>query len=284
MFQSLPLMARRYQTSNTQSTCAQFSPQDLSKCANGVWKLIAEGTQSKVYSKGDFVLKVMKQPEEVINKYAEYGVQDISQMRWFKAKYPGKNSREAAEILIQRNADSCKRAWVHFRNECMLNYIRMDFSDELTLSFKLSDGTLDLNTSKFYIQKKATLLGDELEDLISKGKTTEAKRVLALWVEAQQLFFKKGFYDYDVMAPHKNYGVLKNNEGKVIKVVCLDVGELHNDRDTFYSELKEQRVLSDRMVFSKFLRDKNLFEFFEKMVTEVYGQFQKGTVVSRALL
>lgn len=255
------------------SICEQFSTEDLRKHANDVWELIGEGTQSKVYSKGNLVLKVMKQPEEVISKYAEYGILDISQIRWFKAEYSEKSPHEAAEILIQRNADSCKRAWIHFRNECLMNYIHMDFSDELKMSFNFVDKKLDLDTSKFYIQKKVTLLSEVLEDFASKKQIGEAERVLALWVETQKLFFEKGFYDYDVMAPHKNYGVLKNSEGKVIKVVCIDVGELHNNADKLCSELKEKRVLAERMAFSKFLKEKNLFEFFEKKVTETYNQF-----------
>jgi hypothetical protein len=96
---------------------------------------------------------------------------------------------------------------------------------------------------------------------------------LTFWVKAQESFFENGFYDYDVMAPHINYGVLKNDEGKVIKVACIDIGELHNDSDKLRSELSEKRVLADRMVFSKFLKEKNLFEFFEKEVTDSYNKF-----------
>lgn len=254
------------------------SPQ-TSTIPQGPWIYLTDGTQSKVYEHGDLVLKVMKTPSEVIAKYKEYGVEDISTMRWVKEQHPELAGKQVAtaQMITARNITSYLKAWDFFRNETELCQMHVSPTEEgIVAQLQNRSGEISviaLSKTPFYIQRKAKLLETELVELVDKRLMEEAKQVLDLWISAQEVFWNKGFYDYDVMAPHKNYGL---SAGKIEKkrVVCLDIGELHKD-SKLISELEQKRVLADRMEFSKFLKKLDLFDYFKEQVDKRYDAFRE---------
>lgn len=233
-----------------------------------------------------------------------------------------KDSLEVAALITRMNVASYVLAWENFRDETLLCHlqtepIRPAVETALGLAVTLVNQAaearvLRLDEHAWYVQRKVTLLSDKLDELVKEqrqgsGTAThmqEPKRVLDLWISCQEHFWTRGYFDFDVMNPGANYGVLLDSDGWVECVVCVDVGELHHSDEVeeqlqeqqrgegaganqcniygggLVAELAKKRVIEPRQFFAKHLIELGLYDYFCEQVNIRYDAFRNGMLAA----
>jgi hypothetical protein len=248
---------------------------------------------------------------------------------------------EVAALMTRNNVASYARAWEHFRGETLLCHLQAEPSRPAAAAGASGGGeqpegrgraalglavtlvgqageerTVRLDEQAFYVQRKVALLSDTLDALVRErqghgaaGRAQEPERVLDLWIDCQERFWARGFYDSDVMDPGANYGVLLDSDGRVERVVCVDVGELHHSNEEegqeeqerqlregaggvpprrdrcgegggLVAELVEKRVIEPRQYFARHLAELGLYDYFCEQVHVRYDAFRNGMLAA----
>lgn len=138
-------------------------------------------------------------------------------------KHPRKNRMRK----LLRDFRSYKIAFEHLARECGLIYLHLNKTSNLHCKAKVVDKlniehTIDLDDVEFIVQKRADLVANHLNKLLSQNEMAKAEEAIRSIYELILLRCKKGIYDEDAKI-HRNFGFIGN------QAVLLDVGRLKYD-------------------------------------------------------
>lgn len=130
------------------------------------------------------------------------------------------------EFRIERSFNSIKLAYENLKEETGLLYLHLDPSNHFQRTLTIYDGNginheVDLDSSLFFLQKRAVLFKNHFKTLSKYQRHDEAKLCIDSLLNMILARSKKGFADRDVAT--KNLGFI---DGQAVEI---DVGSFHKD-------------------------------------------------------
>lgn len=115
---------------------------------------------------------------------------------------------------IQNTFNSCKIAWDRLREETGLLYVHLNPTKQLHKKLVIYDKigvkhTIDLDSTRFVMQKRAELVTPKIRKLCKEGKETEARRCIDSLVKLILERSKKGIADRDPLVK-QNFGFIED--------------------------------------------------------------------------
>jgi hypothetical protein len=146
------------------------------------------------------------------------------------------------EYRIARTWNSLKLSYDHLKEETGLLYLHLNPSEHLHKKVTLYDPnhiahTIDLDTTRFYVQKRATPLVTHLLQLKEEGEHARAQACVASFCKLILDRCQKGFADRDPYM--KNFGFIGD------RAVELDTGSFIRDE-----RMKEARFYKQELLFT----------------------------------
>lgn len=143
----------------------------------------------------------------------------------FAKKRENQKSKRMRKFL--RDFRSYTLAYTNLAHETGLLYLHLNETTCLKINARIIDKlniahTVDLDTTDFVLQKKASLVYPHLLQLVQEEKIETAKQAITSICELVERQYKKGIYDEDAKI-HRNFGFLEN------QAIVIDVGRLRPD-------------------------------------------------------
>ncbi|HSX11971.1 MAG TPA: hypothetical protein VLF61_00580 [Rhabdochlamydiaceae bacterium] len=201
----------------------------------GKFRYLGRGLQSFSFlsEDGKQVLKIFN------NRYQNrlFWLQFCPSLEWVNKK------REMAKYKLERNFKSYQIAFEELKEETGLLYFHpaptTHLKQTVTLVDKLGiEHPLDLDSTAFLVQKKATLFYPYLHSLMEKNGLLEAKEALHAFIAFLKARAEKGIGDNDALV-RTNFGFI---EGRPMQI---DVGPFYRN-----SALKETEVRQKELIQS----------------------------------
>lgn len=153
----------------------------------------------------------------------------LSNHPWTKISFPWmKRFLGMREYRIKRTFSSLKLAYDNLKEETGLLYLHLNTTDHLKKKLTIYDACgiahqVDLDTTKFFLQKRATPLTKHFAQLKALGADEAAKKSIDSLLDMLLTRCKKGFADRDIVS--RNFGYIGT------KAIEIDSGSfLKNER------------------------------------------------------
>lgn len=171
------------------------------------------------------------------------------------------------EFRIQRTFSSIKLAYDHLKEETGLLYLHLNPTDNLRQALTLYDGNsirheIDLDSARFFLQKRAVPLERHLTLLHKNDKLEEAKESIDSLLHLILIRCKKGLSDRDVF--NKNFGFISN------QAMEMDTGSFNIDRHMQEPCVCKQELFYATLELKKWLKKHypELLGYLEEKVSE----------------
>ncbi len=175
-------------------------------------------------------------------------------------------ARKAANrsLKLYRDFNSYKLSFEELKEETALLFVHLNktnyLKQQVTIVDKLGiEHRIDLDTTEFVLQKKVSLVCEELNALVQKGQLTEAQRRLDALLDLIVFRSKKGIHDEDAFLT-RNFGFVGE------KAVILDVGRFCKDPSRIQPEVYRADVQTIVNRFLPWLQENHpsLAEYLEE--------------------
>ncbi len=222
----------------------------------------SKGSQAYVYISEDknYILKFLKQHKLYPNTWLAY--LPFSFNRHYQRSLSLKKDRSNTFKAI-------KTAFCDFKQETGLLYVHLNRTDNLNKKITIFDqnGNLhivDIDKTSFLIQKKANLIYVRITELMSQGKTEQAKQIITSVFSLIDQLGKRGVVDNDPIL-RKNFGLISD------KAVQIDIGRMRIDPLRIQSPQYKQEVASITKSFKTWIEKNHpeLVEHFESNLKEI---------------
>jgi hypothetical protein len=171
------------------------------------------------------------------------------------------------EFRIQRTFRSIKLAYDELKDETGLLYLHLNPSDHLHRSLALYDGNgirheIDLDSARFFLQKRAVPLERHFRALYQSGKHDDAKSSIDSLLSLILNRCKKGFADRDIF--NKNFGFIGN------QAIEIDTGSFHKNPRMCEPWIYKQELFYATLELKGWLKknDPEMVSYLEDRVSE----------------
>lgn len=181
---------------------------EISHALDQEYTYLGKGCQSYVFASrdGNYVIKFIKfqrfYPQKWINLFTF--IPSVDRYQQTKKIEKGQN--------LNKLFQSWKIAYENLQPETGVVYVHLNKSDEWHKSITVRDKiglthTIDLDQMEFMVQRRASMLADWLNDLMSKGQVEEAKATIDRLITMLLSEYARGYADND-HAIMQNTGIL----------------------------------------------------------------------------
>jgi hypothetical protein len=196
----------------------------------GEFRYLGRGLQSFsfVSEDGEVVLKIFN------NRYQQ-------KLFWYRFLPFTEQKKVVAESKLKRNFNSYKIAYEELQKETGILYFHPKETHHLHQTITLVDKLgikhpLDLDTTSFIVQKKATLFYPYLDALMEKNDLFKAKEAISAFVTLLKSRLQKGIGDNDALV-RTNFGFVNDVP------IHVDVGPFYR-KDSLKTDYKKELIES----------------------------------------
>lgn len=207
-------------------------PRDVAEQLTQPWQLLTDaGTFVVLANDGPFVVKLFKNVEAVIAKFRSWGT-DLGSARW--TPFPGEE-RATATWMAGAVVDAATYAWDNLRTESALAYLHLAPSNEAE-DLVVGHERLPVGQMPFLVQRRAEVLKDRLDRLMTDGRQDDACEVLDRWASFLLSLWARGIATHPNF--DENYGYIGN------QIVLLDVGDIRLGPGAIQHDIDRRLVLT----------------------------------------
>jgi hypothetical protein len=155
------------------------------------------------------------------------------------------------EFRIQRTFSSIKLAYDNLKEETGLLYLHLNPTDHLCQTLTLYDANnisheIDLDSTRFFLQKRAIPLEHHFAALHKYGRDEEVKKSIDSFLHLILMRCKKGFADRDIF--NKNFGFIGN------QAIEIDTGSFHRNEQMQEPPIYKQELFFATLELKKWLK------------------------------
>lgn len=173
---------------------------------------------------------------------------------------------------LNRDFTSYKMAYEELQKETGIIYIHLNKTEELKKSLKIVDKLgiehrLDLDKFDFILQRRADLLYEKINALMTEGKIDDAKKSLSAVLKFIVALCKKGIHDRDPSLS-TNCGFIQQEPIKI------DAGLFVRDDTVRTPEIYKQELIKVSNPLKKWIQDAypSLSPYFDQEITHLLDE------------
>ena len=245
---------------------SKIKTEQINKILSMPFSYLAEGTRTYAYVSADdkIVIKLFKSPTEIKTAFFSLGI-DLGKVSW--SPKPN-DSLGSAEIMHRNTLKSYQLAFDKLQEDTALIYIHSSETENLINNIRINGSNFNPNTTQFLLQHKAFLFGEKLVQLMSAGKTQEAKIEIDKLLDFIISLWKRGITE-DTFNFYDNYGFFGN------KIIQIDAGEFHQGFDCVKKEIFQKKIIKKESYQWLNLKYPDLASYLKD---KVYEKFQENKI------